>query len=149
MELAEHERKQSVSLCCGKEFECCRRRFGVMAGYHLGLCDAEGIESAGNSGKGLRPGLVLAAAQACGARSADVVAAAATAVELVQSSKLSAWSSSSRRRSWATVPGALAELTPGITINRQPARDVLYVVPRTAQTPRRRTSNRSTPSWLR
>ncbi|WP_235211149.1 polyprenyl synthetase family protein, partial [Nocardia brasiliensis] len=57
--------------------------FRVMAGYHLGLCDAEGIESAGNSGKGLRPGLVLAAAQACGARSADVVAAAATAVELV------------------------------------------------------------------
>ncbi|WP_433574193.1 DUF1173 family protein [Nocardia brasiliensis] len=48
---------------------------------------------------------------------------------LWESSKLSAWSSSSRSRSWAIVAGVLAEQIPGITINRQPAQDVLYVVP--------------------
>ncbi|ATL72517.1 DUF1173 family protein [Nocardia terpenica] len=48
---------------------------------------------------------------------------------LWEGAKLSAWSASSRSRSWATVARALTDQTSGCTISRQPAESVLYVVP--------------------
>ncbi|MGX1805446.1 polyprenyl synthetase family protein [Nocardia sp. NPDC055321] len=54
----------------------------LMAGYHLGWWDAEGIPAATDSGKGLRPALVLAAARALGA-GPDAALHAAAAIELV------------------------------------------------------------------
>lgn len=53
--------------------------FRVMAGYHLGFSDVDGAELAGCSGKGLRSGLVLATAQACGGRTAEAAAAVVAA----------------------------------------------------------------------
>ncbi|QVI23937.1 polyprenyl synthetase family protein [Nocardia tengchongensis] len=54
----------------------------LMAEYHVGWCDANGVVTAGESGRGLRPALVLAAAGALGAQPAAAVHAAA-AVEMV------------------------------------------------------------------
>ncbi|MBL1074739.1 polyprenyl synthetase family protein [Nocardia sp. 2] len=53
-----------------------------MAGYHFGWWDADGRVTVSESGKGLRPALVLAAARAAGCRAVDAVHAAA-AIELV------------------------------------------------------------------
>ncbi|MFE3101396.1 hypothetical protein [Nocardia tengchongensis] len=49
----------------------------LMTEYHLGWCDAEGVVTTGESGRGLRPALVLAAAGALGAQPAAAVHAAA------------------------------------------------------------------------
>ncbi|WP_459963582.1 polyprenyl synthetase family protein [Nocardia sp. IFM 10818] len=54
----------------------------LMAGYHLGWWDANGIAVPAESGKGLRPALVLAAARAAGCPP-EAVLHAAVAVELV------------------------------------------------------------------
>ncbi|MFE6859615.1 polyprenyl synthetase family protein [Nocardia sp. NPDC057668] len=54
----------------------------LMAGYHLGWWDAEGVPAASAPGKGLRPALVLAAARALGA-GPDAALHAAAAIELV------------------------------------------------------------------
>ncbi|QLY33125.1 polyprenyl synthetase family protein [Nocardia huaxiensis] len=54
----------------------------LMAGYHLGWWDADGVPTVAEAGKGLRPALVLAAARTAGCPPSDAVHAAA-AVELV------------------------------------------------------------------
>ncbi|GAB2509352.1 polyprenyl synthetase family protein [Nocardia heshunensis] len=54
----------------------------LMAGYHLGWCEADGTVAAGATGKGLRPALVLAAAAAVGGPPTAALHAAA-AVEMV------------------------------------------------------------------
>lgn len=48
---------------------------------------------------------------------------------LFESAKLSAWSSCSRPRTWAAVARALTEQAGEVTISRQPAESVLYIVP--------------------
>ncbi|MFR9753751.1 DUF1173 family protein [Nocardia sp. 004] len=48
---------------------------------------------------------------------------------LFESAKLSAWSASSRSRGWAAVARAVTEQMAAVTISRQPAETVLYVVP--------------------
>ncbi|MEU1427482.1 polyprenyl synthetase family protein [Nocardia sp. NPDC005746] len=62
----------------------------LMADYHVGWCDANGVVAEGESGRGLRPALVLAAAAALDAEPAAAVHAepaaavhAAAAVEMV------------------------------------------------------------------
>ncbi|MCX4097555.1 polyprenyl synthetase family protein [Nocardia sp. alder85J] len=54
----------------------------LMSGYHLGLWDEHGTETATGSGKGMRPALVLAATAAAGGTPETAVHAAA-AIELV------------------------------------------------------------------
>ncbi|WP_371478768.1 polyprenyl synthetase family protein [Kitasatospora sp. NBC_00315] len=54
----------------------------TVAGYHLGWCDRDGYPTAANPGKGIRPALVLACAQAVGGP-AEAAYAPAAAVELV------------------------------------------------------------------
>ncbi|MEV6770125.1 polyprenyl synthetase family protein [Nocardia sp. NPDC051030] len=54
----------------------------VPIGYHFGWWDADGVAALGETGKGLRPALVLAAAEAAGGEVPGAVHAAA-AVELV------------------------------------------------------------------
>ncbi|MBU3067511.1 polyprenyl synthetase family protein [Nocardia sp. NEAU-G5] len=54
----------------------------MMGGYHFGWWDERGTPTRAESGKGLRPALVLAAARAAGA-SAEAALPAAVAVELV------------------------------------------------------------------
>ncbi|HLK00049.1 MAG TPA: polyprenyl synthetase family protein [Streptosporangiaceae bacterium] len=59
----------------------------VVAAYHLGLADAQGVPISGNGGKALRPALALLSARAAGA-SADRGVTAAVAVELVHNFSL-------------------------------------------------------------
>ncbi|MGV9834390.1 hypothetical protein ACWDUL_09375 [Nocardia niigatensis] len=59
----------------------------VMAGYHLGWCDAGGVVIAGEPGRGLRPALVLAAASALGA-APDIALDAAAAKAWAQAESL-------------------------------------------------------------
>jgi geranylgeranyl diphosphate synthase, type I len=54
----------------------------LMSGYHLGLWDEHGAETATGSGKGMRPALVFAATAAAGG-STDTAMHAAAAIELV------------------------------------------------------------------
>ncbi|MQY26615.1 polyprenyl synthetase family protein [Nocardia aurantia] len=54
----------------------------LMSGYHLGLWDEHGAETATGSGKGMRPALVFAATTAAGGSTESAVHAA-TAIELV------------------------------------------------------------------
>jgi geranylgeranyl diphosphate synthase type I len=55
--------------------------------YHLGWCDAEGIEIHGNGGKAVRPAITLLAAEAVGAHAEDALAGA-VALELVHNFSL-------------------------------------------------------------
>ncbi|MEC3956441.1 polyprenyl synthetase family protein [Nocardia sp. CDC153] len=59
----------------------------LMAGYHFGWCDPEGVEVVGAQGKALRPALTFAAAIACGGGVEESVHAAA-AVELLHNFSL-------------------------------------------------------------
>jgi geranylgeranyl diphosphate synthase type I len=58
-----------------------------VAGYHLGLLDAEGRPSTGNGGKAVRPALAFLSAEAVGAKT-DVALPGALAVELVHNFSL-------------------------------------------------------------
>ncbi|WP_280405139.1 polyprenyl synthetase family protein [Nocardia brasiliensis] len=60
--------------------------FDVMCGYHFGWCDPAGTPVTGTAGKALRPGLAVAAAEACGGAAA--AAHAGAAVELLHNFSL-------------------------------------------------------------